>query len=101
MKGQQLENRIAAIERLAATDPGLDVSLLEDRVLAALPVAIGLVVKRYFAAGRNRFRPARRGQRHAWLLVEFGIGRCDRRLRSEQRTSAAARLRFRNLRRCY
>jgi hypothetical protein len=36
-KGQQLENRIAAIERLAATDPGLDVSLLEDRVLAALP----------------------------------------------------------------
>jgi hypothetical protein len=36
-KGQQLEDRIAAIERLAATDPGLDVSLLEDRVLAALP----------------------------------------------------------------
>ena len=36
-KGQQLENRIAAIERLVATDPGLDVSLLEDRVLAALP----------------------------------------------------------------
>ncbi len=38
-KGQQLENRIAAIERLAATDPGLDVSLLEDRVLAAIPAA--------------------------------------------------------------
>ena len=37
VKGQQLENRIAAIERLAATDPGLDVSLLESRVLAALP----------------------------------------------------------------
>jgi autotransporter-associated beta strand protein len=37
VKGQQLENRIAAIERLSATDPGLDVSLLEDRVLAALP----------------------------------------------------------------
>ncbi len=36
-KGAQLENRIAAIERLATTDPGLDVSLLEDRVLAALP----------------------------------------------------------------
>ena len=36
-KGEQLENRIAAIERLAAADPGLDVSLLEDRVLAALP----------------------------------------------------------------
>ncbi len=38
-KGQQLENRIAAIERLAATDPGLDVSLLENRVLAAIPAA--------------------------------------------------------------
>jgi autotransporter-associated beta strand protein len=37
IKGAQLENRIAAIERLAATDPGLDVSLLEDRVLASLP----------------------------------------------------------------
>ena len=36
-KGQILENRIAAIERLAATDPGLDVSLLDSRVLAALP----------------------------------------------------------------
>ena len=36
-KGQQLENRIAAIERLAATNPSLDVSLLESRVLAALP----------------------------------------------------------------
>ena len=35
--GQQLVNRIAAIERLAATDPGLDVNLSEDRVLAALP----------------------------------------------------------------
>ena len=35
--GQVLENRIAAIERLAATDPGLDVSLLESRVLAVLP----------------------------------------------------------------
>jgi autotransporter-associated beta strand protein len=37
VKGQQLENRIAAIEQLATTDPGLDVSLLESRVLAALP----------------------------------------------------------------
>jgi hypothetical protein len=37
VKGQQLENRIAAIERLAATDPGLDVNLLENDVLAALP----------------------------------------------------------------
>ena len=35
--GQVLENRIAAIERLAAIDPGLDVSLLESRVLAVLP----------------------------------------------------------------
>ena len=35
--GQTLENRIAAIERLAATDPGLDANLLESRVLAALP----------------------------------------------------------------
>ena len=35
--GQVLENRIAAIERLAATDPGLDASLLESRVLAVLP----------------------------------------------------------------
>jgi len=34
--GQRLENRLAAIERLAATDPGLDVSLLENRVLASL-----------------------------------------------------------------
>ncbi len=37
VKGQQLENRIAAIERRAATDPGLDVNLLESEVLAALP----------------------------------------------------------------
>ena len=37
--GQVLENRIAAIERLAAVDPGLDASLLESRVLAALPSA--------------------------------------------------------------
>ena len=35
--GQRLENRIAAIERLATSDPGLDVSLLESRILAALP----------------------------------------------------------------
>ncbi len=35
--GQRLENRVAAIEGLAATDPNLDVSLLESRVLAALP----------------------------------------------------------------
>ena len=35
--GQRLENRIAAIEQLAATNPGLDASLLESRVLAALP----------------------------------------------------------------
>ena len=34
--GQVLENRIAAIERLAATDPGLDANLLESRVLAVL-----------------------------------------------------------------
>jgi hypothetical protein len=38
-KGTLLENRIAAIEELAATDPGLDVSLLESRVLASLPSA--------------------------------------------------------------
>ena len=37
--GQVLENRIAAIERLAATDPGLDASLLESRVLAVLPAS--------------------------------------------------------------
>ena len=36
-KGHVLENRIAAIQRLAATDSGLDVSLLESDVLAALP----------------------------------------------------------------
>ena len=35
--GHRLESRIAAIERLATTDPGLDVGLLENRVLAALP----------------------------------------------------------------
>ena len=35
--GQVLENRLAAIERLAATDPDLDASLLESRVLAVLP----------------------------------------------------------------
>jgi hypothetical protein len=40
VKGEQLENRIAAIERLAATDPGLDVSLLENRVLSSLPSSI-------------------------------------------------------------
>ncbi len=37
IKGQQLENRLAAIERLAISDPGLDVSLLENRVIASLP----------------------------------------------------------------
>ena len=37
--GRVLEYRIAAIERLAATDPGLDVSLLESRVLAVLPTS--------------------------------------------------------------
>jgi fibronectin-binding autotransporter adhesin len=36
VKGEQLENRIAAIERLAAADPGLDVNLLESRVLASI-----------------------------------------------------------------
>jgi hypothetical protein len=40
LKGQQLENRIAAIERLAATDPGLDMSQLESAVLAALPAPV-------------------------------------------------------------
>jgi hypothetical protein len=35
--GERLKNRIAAIERLQASDPGLDVSLLEDRVMAAVP----------------------------------------------------------------
>jgi hypothetical protein len=40
VKGEQLENRIAAIERLAAADAGLDVSLLEDRVLASLPSSV-------------------------------------------------------------
>ena len=37
--GEQLENRISAIERLATTDPGLDVSLLEDRILAAVSLS--------------------------------------------------------------
>ena len=37
--GEVLENRIAAIGRLAATDPGLDASLLESRVLAVLPAS--------------------------------------------------------------
>jgi autotransporter-associated beta strand protein len=37
VKGQQLENRIAAIKRLAATDPALDASRLASEVLAALP----------------------------------------------------------------
>jgi len=32
-----LENRIEAIERLAASDPGIDANLLESRVLALLP----------------------------------------------------------------
>lgn len=35
--GQMLDNRIAAIEHLAAVDPGLNASLLEDRVLAMIP----------------------------------------------------------------
>jgi hypothetical protein len=35
--GQHLENRLAAIERLAAMEPGLDVSFLESRVLSAIP----------------------------------------------------------------
>ena len=39
--GQVLKNRIAAIERLASVDPGLNVSLLEDRVLAVLPTSAG------------------------------------------------------------
>ena len=43
--GQVLENRVAAIERLAATDPGLNVSLLEDRVLAVIPRAPVLQVE--------------------------------------------------------
>ena len=38
--GQVLENRIAAIERLAVVDPGLNVDLLESRVLAALPTGV-------------------------------------------------------------
>jgi len=33
----RLENRLATIERLATADPGVDVSLLESYVLAALP----------------------------------------------------------------
>jgi hypothetical protein len=37
VKGKQLESRIAGIERLATLDPGLDVSVLESRVLASLP----------------------------------------------------------------
>jgi autotransporter-associated beta strand protein len=37
--GHALENRIAAAERLAATDPGLDASLLENRVLAAVSLS--------------------------------------------------------------
>ncbi len=35
--GQMLENRIAAIENLAARNPALNVSLLESRLLATLP----------------------------------------------------------------
>jgi autotransporter-associated beta strand protein len=37
VEGQRMENRIAAIERLARTAPGLDVSLLQSRALASLP----------------------------------------------------------------
>jgi autotransporter-associated beta strand protein len=37
--GQRLENRISAIEQLAAENPGLNVSLLESRVLASLPLS--------------------------------------------------------------
>jgi hypothetical protein len=37
--GERLENRIAAIEQLAMTNPGLDISLLESRILAALPAS--------------------------------------------------------------
>jgi fibronectin-binding autotransporter adhesin len=36
-RGEQLEKRIAAIEQLATSEPGLDVSLLEGGVLASLP----------------------------------------------------------------
>jgi hypothetical protein len=35
--GQHLEDRIAEIEQLGATDPGLNVSLLESRILSVLP----------------------------------------------------------------
>lgn len=38
-----LEDRLAAIERLAATDPQLNVSLLENRVLALLPANVDLL----------------------------------------------------------
>jgi fibronectin-binding autotransporter adhesin len=37
LTGQRLENRLAAIGNLETTDPGLDVRLLESRVLAAIP----------------------------------------------------------------
>jgi sugar lactone lactonase YvrE len=37
--GLRLENRLAAIERLATKHPGLDAGLLESHVLAALPSA--------------------------------------------------------------
>jgi autotransporter-associated beta strand protein len=40
VKGQQLENRIAMIKRLVATGTGLDLSLLESDVLAALPAPV-------------------------------------------------------------
>ena len=71
--GQILENRIAAIERLAATDPGLDVSLLESRVLSVLPSLDGgggFVVNR-----RQRFEPTRVGFERTGLRPEFGIRR--------------------------
>jgi len=38
--GQQMENRIAAIEQLAKEDPGLDVSLLENRILSSIPTSV-------------------------------------------------------------
>ncbi|HEX3997364.1 MAG TPA: PEP-CTERM sorting domain-containing protein, partial [Pirellulales bacterium] len=40
--GQSLENRITAIENLAAADPALNASLLESRVLAVIPSSSAL-----------------------------------------------------------
>jgi hypothetical protein len=66
--GKRLENRLAATERLGATDPSLDVSLLESRILAAIPSSsimpstdsssLGETNSELLAAGRSDFSPS-------------------------------------------